>query len=108
MAPAQRPSTRASRWVVVLAGGSGTRFWPRSRQRVPKQLLSIVGARTMLQQTVSRVVPLVPRARVMVVTAQDHARAVRRQLPELRANAILVEPQGRNTAAAIALAALHL
>ena len=99
---------RAPRYAAVLAGGSGTRFWPRSRHRLPKQLLQILGARSMLQETVDRVAPLIPRARVVVVTSREQVRAVRAQLPGIRAGNVLIEPEGRNTAAAIALAALRL
>jgi mannose-1-phosphate guanylyltransferase len=91
-----------------MAGGSGTRFWPRSRHHTPKQLLALHGGRTLLQETVARLAPEIPRSRVVVVTAGAHARAVRAQLPSLPAARVLVEPQGRNTAAAIAYAALHL
>jgi len=91
-----------------MAGGSGTRFWPRSRARVPKQLLPIVGERSMLQETVARLSPPIARDHILVVTGMEHARAVRAQLPRLTASRLLVEPQGRNTAAAIALAALHV
>jgi mannose-1-phosphate guanylyltransferase len=89
-----------------MAGGSGTRFWPRSRVRVPKQLLPILGGRSMLQETVARLAPVVPRRHVAVVTGRVHARAVRAQLPGLRH--LLVEPAARNTAAAVAFAALHV
>ena len=99
---------RAPRYAVVMAGGSGTRFWPRSRLRTPKQLLPIVGARTMLQETVARLAPGIRRDRIFVVTAEAQAAAVRRQLRATRGVRVLVEPQGRNTAAAIALAALHI
>jgi len=91
-----------------MAGGAGTRFWPRSRARVPKQLLSIVGARTMLAETVARLRPPFARRDVLIVTVRAHARAVRSALPGLGRDAVLVEPVGRNTAAAIALAALHV
>ena len=94
--------------AVILAGGRGTRFWPRSRTRTPKRLLNIAGERTMLQQTVARLAPAFPPARVWVVTNDDQAAAVRRQLPRLDASHILTEPIGRNTAAAIGLAAVHL
>jgi mannose-1-phosphate guanylyltransferase len=88
-----------------MAGGAGTRFWPRSRGHTPKQLLPILGARTMLQETVARVAPVVGRARILVVTARAQAPTVRAQLRG-RGPALLVEPAARNTAAAVALAAL--
>jgi mannose-1-phosphate guanylyltransferase len=94
--------------AVILAGGRGTRFWPRSRTRTPKQLLNIVGKDTMIEQTVERIAPLFPASRVWVVTAAEQAEAVRRQLPKLPRSHLLVEPEGRNTAAAIGLAAAHL
>lgn len=94
--------------AVILAGGRGTRFWPRSRTRTPKQLLNIVGNETMIQQTARRIAPLFPPSRQWVVTQAEQADAVRRQLPRIPRSHILVEPEGRNTAAAIALAAFHL
>jgi mannose-1-phosphate guanylyltransferase len=94
--------------AVILAGGRGTRFWPRSRLRRPKQLLNIVGRQTMLQQTVARLASLIPSSRLWVVTNAEQAAQVRAQLPRLPAAQLLVEPSGRNTAAAIALAAAHL
>src|SRR5712675_1703248 len=94
--------------AVILAGGRGTRFWPRSRTRTPKQLLNIVGRNTMLEQTASRLAPLFPASRQWVVTNAEQAPAVRRQLPRVAASHILAEPVGRNTAAAIGLAAAHL
>src|SRR2546425_10443579 len=96
------------RYAVVMAGGAGTRFWPRSRVHTPKQLLALRGGRSLLQETVARVSPPIRRDRVLVVTARPHARAVARQLPRRGRGALLVEPEGRNTAAAIALAALHV
>jgi mannose-1-phosphate guanylyltransferase len=94
--------------AVILAGGRGTRFWPRSRMRTPKQLLNIVGRDTMLEQTAARLAPLFPASRQWVVTNFEQATAVRRQLPRVAASHILAEPTGRNTAAAIGLAAAHL
>jgi mannose-1-phosphate guanylyltransferase len=94
--------------AVILAGGRGTRFWPRSRTRTPKQLLNIVGRDTMLEQTAARLAPLFPASRQWVVTNAEQAAAVRRQLPRVAASHILAEPVGRNTAAAIGLAAAHL
>ena len=94
--------------AVLLAGGRGTRFWPRSRTRLPKQLLNIVGRETMLHQTVERVRPLFAAKNFWVVTNAEQAARVRRELPFLSAWHILSEPIGRNTAAAIGLAAVHL
>ena len=94
--------------AVILAGGRGTRFWPRSRTRTPKQLLNIVGKETMLQQTVARLRPLVPPERIWTVTNSEQAQEVRKQLPAPARRRVLTEPIGRNTAAAIALAALHV
>ncbi len=94
--------------IVILAGGRGTRFWPRSRTRTPKQLLNIVGRNTMLEQTVARVAPLIPASRIWVVTNEQQVAAVRRQLPQVAPHHVLAEPVGRNTAAAIALAAAHI
>jgi mannose-1-phosphate guanylyltransferase len=87
--------------AIVLAGGSGTRFWPLSRRRRPKQLLALDGERTLLQSTVDRLQPLIHPSRVWVATTRDLAAAVAEQLPEVPPGQILVEPEGRNTAAAI-------
>jgi mannose-1-phosphate guanylyltransferase len=92
--------------AVILAGGRGTRFWPRSRARTPKQLLNIVGKHTMLEQTVARLRPLIPAERIWTVTNREQASKVREQLPPAARKRVLMEPVGRNTAAAIALAAL--
>lgn len=94
--------------AVILAGGRGTRFWPRSRTRTPKQLLNIVGTGSMLQQTVERLAPLVPAQRIWTVTNAEQAAALRKQLPAAARKQVLTEPLGRNTAAAIALAAIHV
>jgi mannose-1-phosphate guanylyltransferase len=94
--------------AVILAGGRGTRFWPRSRTRTPKQLLNIVGKETMLEQTVARLRPLIPPDHTWTVTNAEQAAEVRKQLPAPARRRVLTEPVGRNTAAAIALAALHV
>lgn len=93
-------------YVVILAGGSGTRFWPLSRTKTPKQLMSVFGGRSMLQRTVERVLPLSPK-RIMVVTNILQAEETERQLRELGGFPVdvIAEPVGRNTAPAIALAA---
>ena len=94
--------------AVILAGGRGTRFWPRSRTRTPKQLLNIVGRDTMLQQTIARLKPLIPAERTWTVTNAEQAGAVRKQVPTATRKRVLIEPLGRNTAAAIGLAAIHV
>ncbi len=91
--------------AVVMAGGSGTRFWPKSRRNRPKQLLNLHGDATMLQQTVSRVAPLVPPERVLIITGADQAEAVRAQLPEVPAGNVVAEPCPRDTAPCVGLAA---
>jgi len=87
-----------------MAGGSGTRFWPASRKRRPKQFLKIGTEQSLLRQTVDRVRGLVPAEQVYVVTGEVHAQHARDDLPELPAENVLVEPTGRNTAPCIAWA----
>jgi mannose-1-phosphate guanylyltransferase len=94
--------------AVILAGGRGTRFWPRSRTRTPKQLLNIVGKGSMLQQTVARLSPLIPAQRLWTVTNDEQVAALRKQLPAAARKLVLTEPVGRNTAAAIAQAAIRV
>jgi mannose-1-phosphate guanylyltransferase len=94
--------------AVILAGGRGTRFWPRSRKRTPKQLLDIVSSKSMLRETADRLSPLFRANHLWVVTNDEQAAGVRRELPRVPRAQILVEPLGRNTAAAIGLAAIHL
>lgn len=94
--------------AVLLAGGRGTRFWPRSRIRTPKQLLNITGGATMLRETAARLEPLIPERDFWAVTNVEQATAVHHELRNVPATHILAEPVGRNTAAAIGLAAIHL
>src|SRR5438876_6501084 len=95
-------------YAVVLAGGSGTRFWPLSRELYPKQLLKVLSNRTLIQQTVHRVRPIVPAERTLVVTGAGHADGIRIQLDGadgVPKENLLIEPVARNTAAAIGWAA---
>jgi mannose-1-phosphate guanylyltransferase len=93
---------------VIMAGGRGVRFWPMSRGKRPKHLLDILGAKTLIQETVHRILPIIPPERILIVTAAAHAEELMRQLPEIPPANVLVEPVGRNTAPCIGLAALAL
>src|SRR4051794_20035343 len=90
---------------LILAGGRGTRFWPRSRKRSAKQVLNVVGERSLIQATVDRLAPMIPAERIWVLT-NDHLRdTIIGQLPGVPPRQILAEPMQRNTAPAIGLAA---
>ena len=92
-------------YALILAGGRGTRFWPRSRQKSAKQVLRFLGGQSLIQDTVSRLKPLIPPERIWVLT-NEHLRAeIGKQLPEVPARQILAEPAQRNTAPAIGLSA---
>ena len=96
-------------YALILSGGAGTRLWPRSRRRKPKQFLDLVGERTMLQDTVDRVSEIVPDERIFMVAPPEHRALIHEQLPELRTDHVVIEPYPRGNAAAIglAMAALH-
>ncbi|HKP62097.1 MAG TPA: mannose-1-phosphate guanylyltransferase [Polyangiales bacterium] len=96
-------------FAVIMAGGSGTRFWPQSRKAWPKQFLALAGAeQSLLQQTVQRLSGSIPPERILVVTSERHAEATRQQLPQLPAANVLAEPSARNTAPCVAWAAAHV
>lgn len=92
-------------YIVLMAGGVGTRFWPRSRRATPKQLLNIVGSSSMLQLTYERVRPLTTPDKVLIITNIEQKPQIEQQLPEVPKDNIIAEPVGRNTAPCIALAA---
>jgi mannose-1-phosphate guanylyltransferase len=109
--------------AVILAGGIGSRFWPKSRKQKPKQMLNIVGANTLLHDTITRIQPLVSAQaesplikggggrgdlNILIVTTRELAPALKAQLPELKDENFLIEPVGRNTAPCIGLAAMKL
>jgi mannose-1-phosphate guanylyltransferase len=94
--------------AIIMAGGSGTRFWPASRNDAPKQLLRLVGSHSMIRQTADRLAGLIPADRQLVVTNKRLCEAIRHELPELPASAIVGEPCKRDTAPCIGLAALLL
>jgi mannose-1-phosphate guanylyltransferase len=91
-----------------MAGGSGTRFWPESRKKRPKQLLQIISDKTMVRATAERILPEISFDRIMVVTTEVYAEEIKRELPEVSHNMIVAEPQGRNTAPCIALGAYKI
>lgn len=95
-------------YATILAGGSGTRFWPQSRANLPKQFLVLQGTQSLLQNTVKRIELLIPAERTLVVTAAHQRSETARQLPHVPSANILAEPLARNTSAAVALAAWHL
>src|SRR5580704_4964311 len=92
--------------AVIMAGGSGTRFWPASRSNRPKQFLPLFGDETLLQGTVRRIAGWIASDRTWVVTNQAHAAETGRELPAIPASNIVREPCGRNTAPCIGLAAM--
>ena len=95
-------------YAVILAGGIGTRLWPRSRAKMPKQLLDIIAEKTMLQETIHRLLPKVSFEDVYIVTTELQAATVSEQLPRIPKKNIIIEPVGRSTAPCIGLAALYL
>lgn len=95
-------------YALIMAGGKGTRFWPLSRLKRPKQILSIVTEKTMIEEAVSRIKPLIPLERILIITNEVQAQAIRRILPRLPKKNILAEPVGRNTAAAIGWGAMEI
>src|SRR5262245_63973179 len=94
-------SPHAHRYAVIMAGGVGSRFWPQSRRRRPKQFLALDGGRTLLQETARRLRGLVPWSRIVVVAPRDLARLIRGQLPALPAGHLVIEPAARGTAACL-------
>jgi mannose-1-phosphate guanylyltransferase len=102
------PSSAEKLFVVIMAGGSGTRFWPLSRSHRPKQLLRFAGGQSLLRATVERIAPMVPWSRILVVTVTEVADAVAAELPELPDTNLLVEPIGRDTAACVGWVAWRL
>lgn len=103
------PTAKNHRYCVIMCGGVGSRFWPYSRNRLPKQFLDFFGVgRSLLQMTYDRLLKVVPRENILVVTNSTYAPVIREQLPELDENAVLCEPARRNTAPCVAWAAYHV
>jgi mannose-1-phosphate guanylyltransferase len=95
-------------YALIMAGGFGTRLWPLSRRDRPKQSLVLVGGRTMFEHAVDRIAPLFQPEQILVVTGAEHVASLAAQAPELPPENFIVEPEGRGTAPAIGLGAIHL
>jgi len=95
-------------YALIMAGGSGTRLWPRSRGSSPKQLLGLLSERTMLQEACRRIAPLVPDDHIFVVTGEAYTDVVRQQIPQVPAANVIGELEGHGTAPCIGLSALYL
>ena len=94
-----------NRYVIIMAGGRGERFWPLSRKIMPKQLLALLGKKSFLQEAVERVLPIVPAKNIFVITNEAQLAEVRKQLPKIPKGNLVAEPVGRDTCAAVTLGA---
>lgn len=100
---------KSHRYCVIMCGGIGSRFWPYSRTSVPKQFIDFLGTgRSLLQMSYDRILPVVPKENIIILTNAQYAGQVKQQLPDLTDNQILLEPARRNTAPCIAWAAYHI
>ncbi|HUN24570.1 MAG TPA: mannose-1-phosphate guanylyltransferase [Anaerolineales bacterium] len=99
---------KSNLYAFIMAGGSGTRLWPRSRTNHPKQFIGLTGGYSLLQESQNRLTPLIPAEQILVGTSVGYAETVRQQLPDVPPTNIFGEPSPRGTAAAIGLAAVHL
>lgn len=95
-------------YAVIMAGGGGTRLWPVSRQESPKQMIRLFGERSMFQISVDRLRDLFPPERICVVTNEEQSRQLRRQYPEIPQENFILEPEPKNTASVVGLAAITL
>jgi mannose-1-phosphate guanylyltransferase len=100
-----KTKTGGNRFVIIMAGGRGERFWPLSREKMPKQLMKLLGEESLLQQAVRHVLPVVPADNILVITNAAQLAEVRRQLPQLPKGNLIAEPVGRDTCAAVTLGA---
>src|SRR5216110_2230546 len=101
----KKTDSTQDRFVIIMAGGRGKRFWPVSREKTPKQLLTLLGKKSFLQEAVERVLPLVPAKNVFIITNAAQLPEVRKQLPKIPKENLVAEPMGRDTCAAVTLGA---
>lgn len=94
--------------TLIMAGGKGTRFWPKSTEERPKQFLKLIGEKTMIQMTVDRVRKIMPIEKIFIVTCSKYVDLVKEQIPDLPEKNIIIEPVGRNTAPCILLASMYI
>lgn len=95
-------------YAVVMAGGRGERFWPLSTEQCSKPFIALLGPNTLIQETVRRLLPWIPRERILISICETHERIARTQLPEIPEGNFILEPVGRDTSACVGLCALHL
>src|SRR3954468_15095405 len=105
MATKSKSTDSKNRFVIIMAGGRGERFWPVSREKTPKQLLTLLGKKSFLQEAVERVLPLVPAKNVFVITNEAQLPEVRKQLPKIPKGNLVADPMGRDPCAAVTLGA---
>ncbi len=104
----RKRSDHSHTYALIMAGGTGTRFWPKSRLHRPKQLLKFFGGQSLLRETALRILPLLPWSHIYVVTNQSYEPSIREELPELPSANIILEPENKDTAACIGLSAVRL
>jgi mannose-1-phosphate guanylyltransferase len=95
-------------YAVIMAGGRGERFWPLSTNKLPKPFIPLLGATSLLQDTASRIQPLVPFEKILISIGAEHYEIARQQLPEIPEKNFIVEPMGRDTSACLGFCALHI
>lgn len=94
--------------ALIMAGGKGTRFWPKSTEELPKQFLNLIDEKTMIQLTYERLLKIIPKERIFIVTGERYKTLVKEQLQDIPERNVIVEPTGRNTAPCILLASLYI
>jgi mannose-1-phosphate guanylyltransferase len=95
-------------YALILSGGVGTRLWPQSRKKLPKQLLPLISNRTMVQNTVDRILPIIPPENIFFATNREYGAIIAEQLPDVPVQNIISEPSAKNTAPCIGLSAMHM